>query len=841
MLRDALNVRRIALRGRNVTPRDGPSARGGAWAGALGAGFRRDLGFAIRRLRRAPMLSLGVGCALALGIGANTTIYVVGDTFLRRPLPYANDDRLFMVWEEGPQPSSARTPVSVPDFLDWRASPDGFEDLAAFADRDFNVTMGDRVERLRGQVVSSNYFDLLGFGPERGIAFEPENDLVGGERIAVLSHGLWRREWGGDPGVVGRTLSIDDVPFTVAGIMPEDFRPPGAPSIWLPLSVLDGNLRIWRATHVLNVVGRLRPAVDPIEVEARLTRRAQDLWERAPLWSGWTIRVNTLRAEVFGDFARASAFLWAAGLAVMVVMIANLANLFLAESISRSGELAVRRVLGAPDLVLVSQRSIEIGLPALGATIAGLVLASTTLRWLSARLPGGLTALAPLEVDATAIVYAALLAGIVTVTLAVLSTGRVMVRSLAPGVRSSSGAGDRPPGGLLRSALVAGQVAISLAMLVTTLLLAGSYRSLRDTDPGFTTRDVMTFRIALAGPRYAEAADRRAVQALLLDRLAGHPGVESVGMGSHVPFVPAATDGGASVFVLGRVPEPGAQQPLADVNFVSAGFLPTLGVRLLEGRGLSVSDDAEAPPVALVNRTAAEMLWPDTNPIGDLVRTGATRDTEMRVVGLIDDVRAGDLRMPPRPRLFVPAARFPPMSLTFVVRSELLPDDLSGLVREVVASVDPALPIFEAAPLRHYVDRSMASSVLTARVLTALAALGVVLAVVGIYSVVTFTVGLRTRELGVRRALGARDRDVLRLVALESAAALGAGAAGGVVLALLAARLVSNQLFGVSPLDPPTYLVAGAFLGSLTLISALLPALRAARVQPSRALEGTAP
>jgi predicted permease len=788
------------------------------------------------------MLSLGVGCTLALGIGANTAIYVVGDTVLRRPLPYANDDRLFMVWEEGPQPSSARTPVSVPDFLDWRASSEGFEDLAAFADRDFNVTMGDRAERVRGQVVSWNFFELLGFGPERGTAFRPEDDQVGGERIVVLSHGLWQRDWGGDPSVVGRTLSIDDVPFTVAGIMPEDFRPPGAPAIWLPLSVLDGNLRIWRATHVLNVVGRLRPEVDPLQVETRLTQRAQDLWERAPLWSGWAIRLNTLRAEVFGDFARAAAFLWAAGLAVMVVMCANLANLFLAEGVSRRSEFAVRRTLGAPDLILIVQRSLEIGLPAFGATIAGLVLASYTLGWFSAHLPGGVTALTPMGVGAAAIVYAALLAATATVVLAVISTGRLVVgRSLAPGARSSSGAGDGPLGGLLRSALVAGQVAVSLAMLVTTLLLAGSYRSLRDMDPGFTTRDVVSFRIALAGPRYVEAADRRAVQALLLDRLADHPGVESVGLGSHVPFVPAATDGGASVFVVGRVPELGMQQPLADVNFVSAGLLPTLGVRLLEGRGLSEGDDAEAPSVVLVNRTAAAMLWPDTNPIGALVRTGATRDTEMRVVGLIDDVRAGDLRTPPRPRFFVPAAQFPPTSQIFVMRSNQRLDDLSGLVHDVVASVDPVLPIFEEAPLRYYVDRSMAPTILTARVLTALAGLAVALAVVGIYSVVTFTVGLRTREFGVRRALGARDRDVLRLVALESAASLAAGATSGIVLAIVAARLVSNQLFGVSPLDLSTYFIAGSMLGALALSSALLPARRAARIQPSRALEGTAP
>lgn len=827
MLRDGLDVRRDGWT-RTTAHSDRPRLAA-SWDR-----FRLDARHAVRGWQRAPIATVGLIATLAIGLGANTAIFVVADDVLLAALPYAQSDRLFVVWETGPQQTAERTRVSLPDFLDWRERAGVFEALAAYTDSGLNVVVGDRSIRVDGQIVSSNFFSLLGVAPVVGRDFLPEEEHEHQGLTVVVSHQFWRDELGGDPQAISRALPVNGQPRTIVGVMPQDFHFPGDASVWLPIGTLTGNFRLWRASHVLTVIGRLTPDSTPRAAESAMTTLAQQLWEHGPLWNDWRITIRPLRTEIYGDFSRDATLLWAGGLLLWVVMCANLANLFVADGLARRAERAVRQALGADHWTLARAAAVDITLLLAVAVPAGLVCASLLLGALANGLPMNVASLHPMALDGRALWYVAGVAGSAALILGVVRAaprGRTSLRAqLQDEGRTATGSGSSRT----RQALVTSQVAVSLTLLITTLLLLESHRQLGNVDPGFEPDRVLSFQVALAGPGYDAPESRRQFLQRVEARLRETPGIGAAATTSRAPFAPAAQSSIASVFVVDRDRDPSAPQPLADVQRISPGLLSVLDVAVEAGRDFRAADDLGATPVALVNRTAAEMLWPGRDPVGERIRTGVTDDAELMVVGVTRDIRLSDLRRPATAQVFIPASLFPPHRMTFVMVTDQPVDAIASRLRSAVADVDPTQPIHDLAALGTHVTRSLAGPALSARVLTALSALSLALVAIGIYAVVAVTVERRTAEFGVRRALGARPRDVVRLAVSDTVVVVGAGLLLGTIGGALTSSLGASQLFGVSPTDPRVYLLGAAAIGSLALAAAVAPAVRAARVDPAK-------
>ncbi|NKB89025.1 MAG: FtsX-like permease family protein [Acidobacteria bacterium] len=546
--------------------------------------------------------------------------------------------------------------------------------------------------------------------------------------------------------------------------------------------------------------------------------------------------MRPLRAEVYGDVASSARFLWASALALLLVMCANLASLLLSAAVGRRAEFALRRALGADDRALRLQSFVEQATLCAMALGIGWVVAGGAMVFLAPRLPGDLMATDSMRLNGRAALYGLGLAAGVSVLLSGLSRTRARRAELAPRLRDGvriSGSGMAPR---LRSGLVAGQIAVSLVLVVTTLLLVDTHRRLREVDPGFRTDGVVSLRVALAGEDFEQPGSLRTFVDEVERALGGIAGVNDVGMASRMPFAAAGPGLGASLFVVGESPDLDGEQPLGDVIRVSPGFLQTLGVNLASGRALRAADDHESTRVALVNRMAAQMLWPGREAVGARLRTGTTGDSELLVVGVTEDVRLTDLRRPATPQVYVPASQFPPRSQAYVVSTERPWDSIAAELRGAVASVDRSQPVYDIQPVDLYVDRSLAGPAAAARLLIAFALVSVVLAVLGIYAAVSFGVGVRTSEFGVRRALGARSADIVHMVLREGLGALGLGLLAGAATAVVVAQWISSQLFGVSPLNPRTYLAAIVGLGTVALLAALVPTLRAARADPASVL-----
>lgn len=801
--------------------------------------MRRDLIHIIRRLRlSAGFTAMAIGI-LALGIGGTVALFSVVNALLLRPLPYPAGDRLAVIWETGPRDIWARMGVAIPDYEDWRARRTGFEEMAAYYPASFNFASNDDAERLEGQVVSSTYFSLLGTLPALGRTFTADEDREGVARLVVISHGLWKRALGGDSAVVGRSIQLNGGAFTVIGVMPAGFRTPtrtGDTDIWAPLGLLGGNLRIWRATHPLTVLGRLRPGATFSTSERDVNAAAREIWSGETLWTGWRLTVVPLRDELVGDLRPALLALWGAAGLVLMITCANLANLLLARGAERRREFAVRTALGASRWrlmrdVLGEGTVIAVAGGALGfaLAVAGVASARTTL---SPVLPQ----LATVNIDLRVLAFACVVV-VVTALLFGFAPAATAARvpahdALRAGGRALGGPGSSHG----RSVLVAGQIALSMTLLIGAALLIGSLRALNDVDPGFRSDGTLTFRATLAPATYPEAAARVAVAERVRSNLAALPEVSHVGYGSSIPFAEPGTNRGTSVFVEGRSTDDRSQVPSADIRVISEEYLPALGAQIVRGRNFRSGDDAAAPRVALVSATMARRVWPDGDPIGAQIRTGDDHERVLTVVGVVGDMRNRGLREAPVQEVYVPFRQRPAPSFTIIVRTLADPASIVPSVRAVVADVDQTLPIYDVATMRTHLDRTLAVPALAARLAAGLAALAAALALLGLYAVVAYSVSQRTREFAVRMALGARRRQVIILVASAAAPLVAGGVAVGLLLARAGTGALRGLLYGVVAVDLQVYATVAIGLTVITGAATLIPAWRAARVEPLVAL-----
>jgi len=804
----------------------------------------RDLKTSFRRLGKRPGVTAAVAVCLALGIGANTAVFSLIDGVLLRDLPFRDPDRIVAIWGEVHSLDITRQPSSGRELLDYRELTRSFSELGAFRSAYLNFTGQDRPERLLAARASAALFSVLGVEPALGRSFTAEEDEQGEHHVVVLSDAFWRRRFAGDPGVIGQQIRLNDLPYTVIGVMPRDFRL-GLGSryeLWVPLGLDPATLPA-RDYRGLAVLGRLAPGVTLANAQAemdtvvrRFERAYPDIY---PQKSGFALRLVPIADEVVGDVGgKLFALL---GLAALVLLIAcvNVINLMLAQATVRRRELALRAALGATRGRLIRGLLGESLLLAGLGGAGGLLIAWWGVRAFLRINPGAIPRTETVGMNWQVLAFTvgvSLLVGIAAGLLPALRASRPDLQSTfkesEDGRASASTAGRR-----LRSALVLTEVAIATLALISAGLMIRSYQELRQVPPGFDAHDVLTFQIFLSPQKYPERHQYAGFYRRLLERLAAIPGVEAVGTVNALPM--STRRFAVETDFEGHTLNPGEARPAVDWRPASPGYFEAMDIPVLAGRTFRSTDDEEGAPVAVVDQNLAERYWPDQNPIGKRLKlTGRPGNVAQwrTVVGVVGSVKALGLESTAREHVYTPypQAAFPFFAVAVETQGD--PSRLAGDVRNAVWSIDRDQPIEELEPMQAIVDQSIAGRRSFAWLMGAFALVALVLVTVGVYGVVAYSVAQRKGEIGIRMALGAERGSIVRMVVGQSVGIAAAGVAAGSVAALFVTRLSSSLLFGVSSRDPVTFTVVILLLLGLAVLAAYQPTRRALRVDPASTL-----
>jgi putative ABC transport system permease protein len=818
--------------------------------------FLADLRYGLRTLAQRPGFTLAAVAALALGLGANTAIFSVVDGVVLRPLPFPAPDRLVALWETQAAQGLDHERLSPVNFLDFRGLKQVFADAAAWWHPEVNLA-DDEGEPVRVTTVetSANLFAVLGVEPQLGPGFAWQGgDLHASEAEAVVSDGLWRRRYGADPGILGKTLQLNGRPYTVVGVMPPGFRFPGETDVWQRLAWNYANHS--RFAHFTEAVARLAPGATVERAQAELAGLAGRLATEFPASNrDWSARAVPLDRELVGDFRPKLLVLSAAVGLLLLLACANVANLLLARASSREREAAMRSALGAGRGRLLAQFLTEsLLLAALGA-VAGLGLAWTSVRLLVTAAPIDIPRLAEVGIDARVLLFC--LAATVATGLAfglvpaLQLSGRDLHATLKEGAR---GAGDGRAGRRVRGALVVAEVALAVLVLTGAGLLFRSFVRLLAEEPGFRPERVATMNLQLPASTYQDWNQVAGFFGQLVERLEAHPAIASAGASGFLPLEP----GWRVEFVLPDRPAPAAgEEPTAQHVTVSTGYFETLGIPLLAGRTFGRWDTLESPGVVVVSADLARRIWPGEAAVGKVLTTRARgfgplgrtlrQSQDYEVVGVVGDVKNSTLASAAEPAIYFIQTQFPYRNMNFVVRAGGAargaaadgPGDvaqLAAVVREEVKRLDPNLPLADVRELAGILDDSTASSRFVLALMGLFAALALGLAAVGIYGVLSYAVAQRRGEIGVRLALGAEGSRVLGMVLAEGMALVGLGLAVGLVAALLLGRFMASLLFGVAPTDAVAFGGALAVILAVALAACYVPARRASAVHPVEAL-----
>ncbi|HEX2188842.1 MAG TPA: ABC transporter permease [Longimicrobiaceae bacterium] len=795
-----------------------------------------DLRHAFRSLRRSPGFTLVAVLTLALGIGANASIFSVVNAVLLRPLPYPEPERLVrLLTEEGGERGPNVTP---PDFLDVESRSRVFSAVAAYGHGTAALSGDGEPLRLATARTSAGFFRTLGVAPALGRGFLPGDNLPGSEPVVVLGHGLWTQRFGGDPAVVGRRVVLDGRPTTVVGVMPAGFDYPAGREAWTPLEYSEGFAgEESRFNYSVEAVARVRPGVAPERVRADLDAVMAAIHEAEPRKATVSLVPVPLREHLLGDARTPLLVLSGAVGLVLLIACANVANLFLARASSRRGEFAVRTALGAGRGRLVRQLLAEGAVLGTLGGAAGLLLAGWGTEALVALQPQGLPRLDEVAVDGATLAFVAG-AALLTVLLVGLAPAMRATRpDLAQTLRDAAGARGERGGNRLRSGMVVAQLALSVVLLAGAGLLAKSFARLMAVDPGFRTEGALAFEVVLPSSAYESDAQVDAFYGQLTEGLRGLPGVRSVGAAVSLPLTGFGM--GSAFSVEGRAPaRPGDGQEI-QVRAATPDFFRTLGIPLVRGRLFSAEDRAGAPPVVLLNRAAARRFFPAEDPLGKRITLTWTRKDEPvggTVAGVVADVREFGLDQDTRPTLYVAHAQVPLRRMEVVLRTGADPLALAPAVRREVAALDPALPVAGVRTLDALVEESVSARRFYLLLLGVFAAAALALAAVGVFGVMSYSVARRTREIGLRMALGAHAGRMQRMVLREALVLAALGIALGLAGALAATRLLRALLFQVGATDPATFLAVAAVLAAAALLASWLPARRATRVDPMVAL-----
>jgi len=790
--------------------------------------FWQDLRYGTRALVGAPGFSALAIAALALGIGANTAVFSAVNAVLLEPLPFAEPARLVMVFDV--QPEVPQAPASFPIYVDWRDENRVFDGVGGWTSQGKVLTGAGDPSRLRTGVVTDTLLPTLGVPPLAGRWFTEEEDQPNGPKAAILSYATWQQRFGGDPSIVGRTITLDAEAHTVVGIMPAGFDFPSRSEIWVTLQRAFDESQ--RGSHFLRVVARMQPGVSFEQAKSEMEALGTRLTEQTGHGHGVTIA--RLDEIVIGSTGRPLLILLGAVSFVLLIACVNVANLLLARAVSRQRELAIRTALGAGRGRLVRQFLTESVLLGVAGGVLGIALASWLVRVFVSLAPPSYPRLSEIGLDPTVLGFTlavSVATGVVFgLVPALLAAGADPNAALREGGGKSAASGARR----VTRLLVTVEIALALVLVVGAGLMAKSLTRLEGEQTGLRTDHLLTFRLDLTSARYQESASLRAFFHDLVARLDGAAGVESVGAIHLLPLQSWGWNGVPTIE--GHPGFPEGQEPLAEYRVVTPDYFRTMGIPLVRGRMFSDRDTEASTPVLLINEAAAKRFFPDEDPIGRRMRGGFTSEFA-EIVGVVADVRQARLDLASRAEVYFPHDQTPWRGMSVVVRAGGRdPLTLVPLVRQQVADLDPDLPVTAVSTMERVVTDSARQPRLTSVLIALFAALAALLAVVGIYGVMSYSVTQRTREIGIRVAVGAGSRSVLGLVLREAVALAVAGLVGGLAAAFGLTRLLATQLYQVSATDPLVLGAAAAGILVVSLAASVVPAWRALRVDPLIAL-----
>lgn len=791
--------------------------------------FLSDVRYAFRLFRKSPVFTSVAVTTLALGIGANTAIFSVVDAVVIRPLPYPDPDRVVMVWEDVTYAGFPKNTPAPANFVDWRRLNRSFVDMAATRGTSASVTRDAAPEQILGRAVTPSFFSVLGVSPAAGRAFDETEDRDGAS-VVVISHGLWLRRYGGDAAVIGRKILLNDTPYTVVGVVPREFVFRNREiDYWIPIHFSPADAAE-RGSHYLQVVARLKPGVSVEAARSDMASVARALSAQFPdNRSVRAVVVEPIKEDVLGRTGTELLVLMAAAASILLIACANLAGLILSRAAGRRGELAIRAALGASSGRIVRQLTLEgLVLSIAGGTL-GLVLAPAAIQSIGGLVPLGVYSLSATTIDRRLLVFTAVVSVAAALAFSVIPAIQASRRSVQEALQqqSRSTAGSRSK--QVRDALIVFQVAATFVLLVATGLMLRTLANLHGTDIGFRPDHILTLKTTPPFPRYADPVKRTDFYNRVLAGVRVLPGVSDAAYGSVLPFASQGNTRGYRIE--GRRLDP--DDP-GDALFRvgTARYLHTLGVRMIEGRLFDDTDGTDSAPVVIINETMARHYWPGESALGHRVAFLSPNQPMRAIVGVVADVRERGYEIGMKPAIYVPTAQISTTLEMLIARTTGDPRLLAGPIQQVVASVDPGQPVAAVRPMEDIIDATVSDRRQHMTLLATFAALALVLVSLGLYGLLAYAVSQRSREIGLRMALGATSPSVVRMIIRRGLGATALGLVIGLAAAWGITRTMQSLVYAVATSDRATLAAASALLGTIALVACAVPAFRASRVDP---------
>lgn len=810
----------------------------------------QDMRQAFRLCWRTPVVTATALLTIALGISSSTAIFSVVYGVLLRPLPYPNADRLVELFEDNRTANMPRFRVSTLNYLSWTERATGFEALGVFSAFPATLTDSGEPESVPGGAATASMFQVLGLAPIAGRAFQADDERVGASRVAVLGESLWRRRFGGDAAIIGQLITINSERYQVIGVVPASFRDIGrsiltstdAPQVFVPFTI--DPARENRGNHTIRVVGRLRAGVSVEQAQGEMQRIAATLEQEFPATNkGWGVQIDRISNTMFDPRVRPSLLvLLAAAALVLLIACANVASVLLARNLSRQQELALRSALGARRSRLIRQLMTEGACFSLLGGAAGLLLTTVAVRALRVMMPSTLPRIDEIVIDRPVLavcIVASIVSGLIVGLMPAWRASRVVPLTEITQGRSIAGTSRRGA----RNVLVVAQTALTTMLLVGAALLLQSFARLQQVPLGFEPGGIISARIALSRSSYPDTARTLAFWQRLLESTDGRAGVQSAAIGTSAPFTPGVRAGGRVRDR--RTASASTDQSVGAVeHVVSENYFRTLGIPVLAGRTFGAEDALESPRVTIVSESVARALWPGANPVGQTVEWNGTRPAT--VIGVVGDVRGaagqgprgGGLDLDPASAAYFAVTQQPLSAMTLVVRASGEPAATASLVRQVTQAIDPAQPVTQIRRLDDWLDETTAEPRFTSLLSAAFAGVALILAAVGLYGLLAGAVAQRTKEIGVRMAVGAGREQIVRMILYWGFTVAGSGIAIGLAAAVAFSPVLQALLFGVTSRDPFTYAVVALTLAIVSLLACYVPATRATKVDPLIALRG---
>ena len=806
-------------------------------------GLLQDVRYALRNLRKRPVFSLIVVFTLALGIGANTAIFSVVDAVLLAPLPYGEPDNLVVLWAKNEKQNVTQQPVSYPNIVDLKQANDVFEHLSAIRGESFSLTDRDEPERVTGVRVSTDILTLLGTTPVLGRNFVPEEEQPAKAAVALVSHGLWQRRYSGDPRLIGQAIIIDGKSYTVIGILPEWLKQPGitlgnlsGPDVWIP--VVPAASEQNRNFANMRMLARLKPGLTLAQAKTEVDALGARLERQYPD-SNTNLRFGVvgLREQLTGRVNKALWILLGVVGCVLLIACANVANLLLARAASRQSEIAVRSALGATRPQLIRELLTECVVLSLTGGLLGLSLAYLGVTLMTSLNSGAIPRADEIGISGEVLVFTLLVSLLTGVAFGIVPAFQSSRSQLAEDLKEAKkGASVSVRHRRSLDGLVVVEIALALVLVAGAGLMTRSFRSVLRIDAGFDPHNVLTFSAALPLATYKDQQQHVQFFERALAKIQALPGVQAAAGTFRVPIAGFAT----VIFTVQGKPVPTGQAPIADYRTITVGYFQAMGIRLLKGREFTDRDRADTPDAVIVNEELARRFWPGEDPIGKRLQVGTEFMRWREVIGVVGNAKLSGLEANIDPAIYVP---FPQNSWPNALRNSFIvlrtatdPKSLVPAIRRELRSVDPTFPITQIRTMDEIVGDSLSQRRFNTVLLGLFAFLAVALAGVGIYGVMSYGVSQRTREMGIRVALGARQSDITKLVTSTGARLAALGIAIGIVAAAISSRLISSLLFGLTATDPMTFVLTAVLLGAVTLLASYIPSRRAARTDPISAL-----